>query len=692
MSIFVRLIFLTLTIASSLNSRMKLKMATNKIVSTMSIDKSSINNNIDNPTNKRIFAGGNFKKLVLRSSIFVDKSLFIKEIIESGELVTLITSPRRWGKSLNLDMLRRFLSIDINESTGRIIPKNETDDYKLFAGGEVTLETHTKKNLSKLNIAEYEEIMTHYLGKFPVIYLDFMGCRGDSFTEIKKKVLRVILTAFESFSTLRLSNKLFQGEPIKQQYKEVLAGLENGKDFKNSLKMISMLLYAEFDQYAWILIDEYDNVMNQAYIKLDIEEATKVVHLFRDILAPALKGNDYLYKGVMTGIQSIELPGLNNLGKYSIQDYKYSQYYGVNQNEMALLWAHFNVSDNRRNKMKDFYSGYPEKIAGTNEYIEKYNIWSVIKYLNYQDGGLKSYWEDNASYDFIKPLLRQDKVRDMINTLVDGGSIYLDLKMNFSPRDFKVRKELMKIEDNYVINDYSLDILFSFLFITGYLTETSNKKFKFPNQEIKNSMRNYLISYYSGVYSFDNDEIRDLIDILQKLFDKTQSTIMNDNEKIEFIKRLFISKFLPKFNSLMNECTLCNDENAIGGIFANEASVHSVLNYIGFQIADTLFETDIYMTKISNDEDDNSYDFNEQTTKGRLGMLLKNNNTGLIIEVKYRGSDAPEALKQAKRYEKLINDQETKIFIGLDVSENKTVTIAGEIYINNKCHSFNSSI
>ena len=122
-----------------------------------------------------IYSGGDFSELVKESSIFVDKSLFIKEIIENGNEVTLITMPRRWGKSLNLDMLKRFLAVQIDEETGSVIPHTQTHNYKLFAGGEVDLGllSGKTKTLKQLKIAEHKDIIFDYQGQFPVIFIDF---------------------------------------------------------------------------------------------------------------------------------------------------------------------------------------------------------------------------------------------------------------------------------------------------------------------------------------------------------------------------------------------------------------------------------------------------------------------------------------------------------------------------------------
>ena len=470
MPVLVTLYLFVYAITSSIAFRMTLKMSINPI-------KKPISTNV-------ILSGGDFKELVTQSSIFVDKSLLIKGVLEGSNKITLITMPRRWGKSVNLDMLRRFLSIDIDQSTGCIIQKNETDNYKIFAGGKIPIGTTREKILGKLKIAEYEDIMTDYLGKYPVIYLDFKDCKKNTFAEIKKSVLGQLLLACQSFPLLATSEKMCLTIPIKDRYKEIVAGIKSGEDFKNSLKMLSMLLYTQFNEKVWILIDEYDAAANEAYRNLDIEEAKKVAKLFRYILEPALKGNEYLYKGVLTGVQCIVksgmLSGLNNLGKYSVQDYTYSQYYGVNENEMELLLSHFNIPDDQRNNIREWYNGYREKIPNTNKYVDKYNIWSVIKYLNNPSLGFKSYWEESTSFEFIVTLLRRKEILDEINILIDGGPIYFKFKIDFSVDEFKILKQLINLDENQKVNADGRRVLFSYLYIAGYLTEDGNRRYKIP--------------------------------------------------------------------------------------------------------------------------------------------------------------------------------------------------------------------
>ena len=225
------------------------------------------------------------------------------------------------------------------------------------------------------------------------------------------------------------------------------------------------------------------------------------------------------------------------------------------------------------------------------------------------------------------------------------------------------------------MNKHGLDVLFSYLFITGYLTEDSAPhRYKFPNNEIKHEMGLQILSYYDTIYSSDQHIIHNLSDILQNLIDRTQS-FDDENDKLSFVKKSFISQFQPKFQELINGCGLANEKDSEEGIFANEDAVHSILNYIGMQAVNRWFGTEIYTDKLYS------------KGKGRVDFAMKNKHTGIIIEVKYNGN-APEALAQAKTYEKLISDQQDKIFIGFNISESKEVSLAGEIHIGGRCMPF----
>ena len=238
-----------------------------------------------------IYCGGGFEKLVTESSIFVDKSLFIKEIINNKDEVTLITMPRRWGKSSNLDMLKKFLEIQIDENGKVIEDKKETLNYKLFAGGEIQIkqcfidQTITIKT-SKL-IQEIPQALD-YQGQHPVIFIDFKDCKSRNVQEVEKKLRDKIIKTIKQFGYLSKDTKPYENCTVSESYTALLNAVSND-DFSTGIKELTGLLHTHHGKKVWILIDEYDAAANQAYREFSSESAKEVAELFRGIFEASFK-------------------------------------------------------------------------------------------------------------------------------------------------------------------------------------------------------------------------------------------------------------------------------------------------------------------------------------------------------------------------------------------------------------------
>jgi len=618
-----------------------------------------------------IYCGGGFEKLVTESSIFVDKSLFIKEIINNKDEVTLITMPRRWGKSSNLDMLKKFLEIQIDENGKVIEDKKETLNYKLFAGGEIQIkqcfidQTITIKP-SKL-IQEIPQALD-YQGQHPVIFIDFKDCKGRNVQEVEKKLRDKIIKTIKQFGYLSKDTKPYENCTVSESYTALLNAVSND-DFSTGIKELTGLLHTHHGKKVWILIDEYDAAANQAYREFSSESAKEVAELFGGIFEASFKGNNYLEKGVLTGVQYIVqsgmLSGLNNLSKYNITNKKYSQYYGINPQEMDLLLEHFSVDESKKSKIKDWYNGYQENI-GTDEnkvFIDKYNIWSVINYLNRKDEGFRSYWEKSGNIDFMLSLFNKQEFKEKIELLVNGGSININsLKEDFTVNDFKSLTEITSTDGKSEINVLGFELIFSYLFITGYLTTVrdSSTQYCLPNKELKKEFGEKIQEYYKTIFNIDPQMFTNLTNILSEVFNTANST--------QQIKLIFKNQFAPSFDKLIKSVSLytqTNVETKNSGLFANEDLMHSLLNNIVLQVVNSKFASERYTTKPDG-------------TKGRADIVIEKSNTGVIIEMKYAG-DSKEALKQSKDYEKLIEQCTTKIFIGCDISCEQEVLLSGEI-------------
>jgi len=436
------------------------------------------------------------------------------------------------------------------------------------------------------------------------------------------------------------------------------------------------LLHTYHGKKVWILIDEYDAAPNKAYLEFNEEEAKQVSELFRGIFESALKGNDYLEKGVLTGVQYIVksgmLSGLNNLSKYNVTSIKYSKYYGIDQYEINALIEHFNISSEKFVKIKGWYNGYKSNIGTTEEpiFIDKYNIWSVVNYLNNQSEGFKSYWEKSGSIsEFLNKLFRNKSLKETVEDLVNGKSIFIgEPKEDFDIDDFKQLKAIKDGINNIDIKAAGLNLVYSYLFITGYLTINELGKLQFPNKEIQKEISNYLKDYYTTIFNIPTESLGDLTLLLDQVF------FEKNNNKIS---EIFREVFAPKLAILIKDLQVYTNEDdlTIKGVFGNEDLMHSLLNNIAIQIVNAKFASERYTTKTDG-------------SKGRADIVIAKNNKGIVIEMKYNAKDAKIALEQAKDYAELVKDNDIKIFMGCNITDQQEVFISGEIVSSNESIHF----
>ena len=367
----------------------------------------------------------NFAKLLLQSNVFVDKSMFIKEFLEasSGEVV-LIARPRRWGKSLNMDMLKCFLTIEVDEQ-GAPLPQEESLNRKLFVGGEVVIGPKTGKvrQLTPLKIAQQcPDLVSDYQGQCPVISLGLKDVKGSSYQEIEEDVQAQIIELYTEYGYLK---QYIQAEASlledsqKEKLQRYFKGRINKKDLKDSLHFLSKLLYKHFGKPVYVLIDEYDAPINDAYLefKNNPGEFSKVLKLFRGLFGAALKSNPYLARGLITGILRIAkaniLSDLNNLREYTLFDKRFASSYGFTEQEVDELLAQVPIVTDWA-AIQHWYNGYTfgEEVI--------YNPWSIMCCLS-NEGALDYYWLDSGGTHLVDLALLSDEIQEDLQTLVVGG-------------------------------------------------------------------------------------------------------------------------------------------------------------------------------------------------------------------------------------------------------------------------------
>ena len=373
----------------------------------------------------------NFEEFFSEDFYYVDKTLFIKELLQNWGKVNLFTRPRRFGKTLNMSMLKCFFEI------GR--------DPALFDG---------------LKIAQEKSLCEKYMGRFPVISISLKSVDGLNFESASVALRTIIGNEAGRFRFLRDSDKLTNDE--KEAYAQLTevgssqGGVYTmtGKMAEASLQTLSLLLEKHYGQKVILLIDEYDVPLDKAFQAGYYDE---MVRLIRNLLGNALKTNDSLYFAVLTGCLRISkesiFTGLNNLKVHTISDVRYDEYFGFTNAEVDELLEFYGLSA-YKDTIRDWYDGYC--FGDTDVYCP----WDVINYcdelLAAPNTPPKNYWANTSGNDLIRRMLKNANLtaKNEVEELLNGGQITKRMKQELTYREV----------------DDSIENVWSVLYATGYLT------------------------------------------------------------------------------------------------------------------------------------------------------------------------------------------------------------------------------
>jgi len=435
----------------------------------------------------------NFKTLV-NSNRFVDKTLFIEEVIDSGCKATLITRPPGWGTTLGLDMLRAFLSVEIDEY-GDVVSENS--NKKLFEKLRVANSTVWLRNLDG---AREARTMDEHQGKWPVIFVSFKDVMGDSYEEVEKKLKITIQKVFSEYLYLRNSKKLGDYKII--EFQKYVSGDISKYALHLSLLFLSELLYKHHGKDVYILVDDYDNPVNY-FLEGGItgsqqELIQEVAQLITNILSACGKDNHYLEKIILTGIFDSIIrgfgSGFNNLCFGGIEDINFSRSFGFSEDEVTELIRQFGfkkeISNIVRTNVKAWYKGYNVPIIDGN--ISAYTPRSVMNYLSaaYEQHQYrpKSYWLQNGPSTILQILLKDvcinNKLSKKLSSMIETGSVTLEFDTVTSL--FRYDLTTARVDEH----------IFSYLLLNlGYFTvsreyykgifDTPNFIFNIPNFEVR---------------------------------------------------------------------------------------------------------------------------------------------------------------------------------------------------------------
>jgi len=395
------------------------------------------------------------------NAYYVDKSLLIKEIIDSSSSVLVFTRPRRFGKSLNISML------------GYYFDRLEAKAAFAFEGLKISDEG-----------AEYKE----YQNNFPVIKMTLKDAESANFENAFVALKEIVAKEYKRHAYLLESDKLTEHE--RSVFQKVLEEKASFEELKSSLGNLASYLYLHFDKKVIILIDEYDVPLEKSYFNGYYEE---MVGFIRSFFSRALKSNNALHQAIITGCLRVSkesiFTGVNNLNIISILSNRYDEYFGFTENEVQEMLAYFELTGNF-SEAKIWYNGY--QFGRTTVY----NPWSMINYIeNRSVGNLpRPYWSNTSSNEIIKTLIRTaaSTVQSEIEQLIQGHSL----------------KKFIHEDVVYSEIEKNMDNLWSFLLFTGYLKKVSEKlvggnieiELKIPNQEVNYIFERQIKEWFEEVY------------------------------------------------------------------------------------------------------------------------------------------------------------------------------------------------
>ena len=414
----------------------------------------------------------NFEEFSSENFYYVDKTLFIKELLQNWGKVNLFTRPRRFGKTLNMSMLKCFFEVEGNPA--------------LFEG---------------LKIMQEKPLCDEYMGKFPVISISLKSVDGLDFQTATAALRRVIGNEALRFKFLSESRQLAHDD------KELYSGLVTVKDgrflmtddiLSDSLKTLSQLLYKHYGQKVILLIDEYDVPLDKAFQAGYYDE---MVNLIRNLLGNALKTNDSLYFAVLTGCLRISkesiFTGLNNLKVHTISDVRYDEFFGFTSADVDELLRFYGLTD-YKDVFRDWYDGYRFGNA------DVYCPWDVINYcdelLANPVAPPQNYWANTSGNDLILRLLKKadQTTKDEMEELLNGGEITKKIRQELTYRDI----------------DDSVENVWGVLYSTGYLTgkHVANEdadifSLWIPNGEIRKLFSDLVQDWFREVTRSDSARI-----------------------------------------------------------------------------------------------------------------------------------------------------------------------------------------
>ncbi|XP_065217735.1 uncharacterized protein LOC135843703 [Planococcus citri] len=469
-----------------------------------------------------------FQSLRLNSDLFVDKSMLMDEFLKTKSSALLIVRPSGWGKSANMDMLRRFFQPEVNQ-TGETSIKGKSTNGKLFLGGTIPLDSNRTKILKPLKIADVSSA-TQYMGRHPVIFVKLRNTSAANYEEILEGIKISIREAFKDHKYLWNSSRISQ--PLElQRHSEV--GQKGEGDLSVCLYYLSWKLFEHFGQKVIVLIDDYDAPLINAYLRFGAKskEFGQVLKLVTDLYQSTFNHNPHLHKGLLCGTVKVSLcnstsnMGFNQLDISTLQHPKFSDHFGFTRPEVQTLLLQVPAASENIREINDWYSGY---IYDHTPGVYYYNSRSIIRCLG-NNGTVGYYGPDtNKSTGLVDKLLSSDIIQSKIQEIFDLG-----LEYNIYNYDNPISWNRIPIMETLVLNGYLRWMKIPY---------AETKRLIVPNKEANFFYATKVLQWVADKFAIDVPEFYSLAGALSAgyidQFEKKLQTYLSRTTNYEYIEKL----------------------------------------------------------------------------------------------------------------------------------------------------------
>lgn len=613
-----------------------------------------------------------YRKFIFNSNVIIDKSLFIKEILEHHEKRVIIVCPPKWSKTMILGMLKTFLQIEHNPMGNPILPMNKTFVYKFFKYGQAFHDGKTESFQRPFLISQHQDIIDQHLGQYPVIHVSFNDLHGVNDTEAKQSIKTILRQAYAPHKHLlqalfNIYRNVPKNETIKkrkakaayQRFMNISEGRATDEDtITKSLDTLCKLLYRRYNKRVVVVIDDYDLpfyklLFGKRFPESDIK---RILSYIEKILKPIIvETNQFVERVIITAtyrIVDVLQSTLKTIPDYTLVNNPWMEFFGINEHEQQQLCQEVGKTDKQCRKASEWYLGYKANVDNDMTLGPPFSTAMCLD-TNLKKG--KIHLTRKIHYDYISRFIKMKPFWEAFESLINGNKLTIksnDLRFTVSNM-YKI-KHLAVLPR--VVTYYDIDLVLSFLCASGYLTfskpnvTAETAQVWIPNVEMTSEIGRTLKSHYTQYYGIS-------FLLVDKLVGNIGGYVMSTIEKEPEYEALILEQLFTEVKPYdkSNNSTISITEYY-------QDMMHALLSFISMKLHSLM-----YFETLTWKEWDPVASY----------MIGTRENNGVIIAVQYN-TTAEQLLVLAKKHRNYLLDCDVRKFFAIVLHPNNTANMISD--------------